>query len=228
MVSLRDDIDPFARGDEPADSQLDDKTVDEANPIIDPLGYDERKKGRGLQLAQNNRGAAAPRISGDALAARHADRVRALNEINIARQRKGLQPLTMKDLDDFIAATKAVRRSPTDFVVTPSSVSTEAAALRAAATTPFKNTSLTVSGRALPKHPNVAGFSNGEAMSQALRSPQAINQAADSAVGKILSEGTRTQRTHQRFGEIIDYNLPNGIGARFGAQNRDFITFLGR
>lgn len=104
----------------------------------------------------------------------------------------------------------------------------EKAALTSAANATYKNTAQTVAGRALTKHPNVAGFNDGVTLSKALRSPQAVNDAANRAVSNILSNGVRTQRTHNRFGDIIDYQLSNGIGARFNARTNDFIGFLGR
>ncbi|MFP3385890.1 hypothetical protein [Tritonibacter sp. SIMBA_163] len=107
-------------------------------------------------------------------------------------------------------------------------LATERAALSSAANAAYKDTAQTVAGRALTKHPNVAGFRNGDELSKALRSPQATNEAAERAVSNILSGGTRTQRAHSRFGDIIEYTLPSGIGARFSASTNGFIGFLGR
>ncbi|MFP3421994.1 hypothetical protein R0K19_21740, partial [Bacillus sp. SIMBA_161] len=73
-------------------------------------------------------------------------------------------------------------------------LATERAALSSAANAAYKDTAQTVAGRALTKHPNVAGFRNGDELSKALRSPQATNEAAERAVSNILSGGTRTQR----------------------------------
>jgi hypothetical protein len=47
----------------------------------------------------------------------------------------------------------------------------ERISLVAAANATYKSTALTVSGRALTKHPNVLGFSSGEQLSAAFRSP---------------------------------------------------------
>jgi ABC-type amino acid transport substrate-binding protein len=99
--------------------------------------------------------------------------------------------------------------------------------LVAAANATYKSTALTVSGRALTKHPNVLGFSSGEQLSAAFRSPQALNDAANKAISDIIASGTRVTRNHDRFGSIIDYTLSSGIGARFSS-NFEFITFLGR
>jgi len=98
----------------------------------------------------------------------------------------------------------------------------------ASANLPFKTTALSVAGRALTKHPNVVGAESGEALSRLYRTPQALNEAAYGAVSRIMSDGVRVARPHNRIGSIVEYTLDSGIGIRFNAEALDFITFLGR
>lgn len=109
--------------------------------------------------------------------------------------------------------------------LTARAIATENAAMLAAANAPFKETALTVAGRALTKHPNAAGFQTGVELSQALRSPAALNAAANDVVSAILSNGTRTI---SRDGQVVNIVLESSIGARFSVATGQFITFLGR
>lgn len=109
--------------------------------------------------------------------------------------------------------------------LTSRAIASENAALLAAANAPFKQTALTVSGRALTKHPNAAGFQTGVELSQAFRSPAALNAAASNVVSGIITNGTRTV---SRDGKVMSIALKSGIGARFSVTTGDFITFLGR
>ena len=101
----------------------------------------------------------------------------------------------------------------------------QAAAMRAAAGATYKTTSLTVAGRALAKHPNIAGFQTGVELSKVLRSPQALNEAANKAVANFMANGTRKV---SQDGKVVNYVMSNGLGVRFNAITNDFITFLGR
>lgn len=109
--------------------------------------------------------------------------------------------------------------------LTARAVASENAAMLAAANVLFKQTALTVSGRALTKHQNAAGFQTGVELSQALRSPAALNAAANDVVSAIITSGTRTV---SRDGKVVNVVLESGIGARFSVTTGEFITFLGR
>ncbi|MFD2845244.1 RHS repeat domain-containing protein [Paracoccus cavernae] len=104
----------------------------------------------------------------------------------------------------------------------------EQSAMAALAKSQFKNTRLTVAGRALTKHPNIAGFQSGEALSKTMRSPDAINEAASQAISNFMANGVRDARIHNTMGAIVDYTMPNGLGVRFNANTNEFIGFLGR
>lgn len=67
------------------------------------------------------------------------------------------------------------------------------------ATQAFKNTPFTQAGRALTKHPEVIGLTK-ETLNQTLRSPAAINAAAEGALGGILRDGTAVVRDLGRYG----------------------------
>ena len=55
-----------------------------------------------------------------------------------------------------------------------------------------------------------------------------INKAAADALKNILRTGTLTTKSTKAFGDVIDFKLPSGLGARFDAATNEFITFLGR
>lgn len=84
---------------------------------------------------------------------------------------------------------------------------------------------LTRAGRALTKHPNVIGESGNILQKLGLA---AVNARAAAALENILQSGTRVVKTTKAFGRVIDFKLPNGIGARFRAATGEFIGFLGR
>ena len=97
-------------------------------------------------------------------------------------------------------------------------------ALLRAGTQPFKDTALTQAGRALTKHPELVGLTK-ESLNQSLRSPAAINAAAEGALGGILQSGTAVSRTAGRFGQVLDVTGGSGFGARFSSAG-EFIGFL--
>jgi RHS repeat-associated protein len=96
--------------------------------------------------------------------------------------------------------------------------------LLGSATQPFKNTPFTQAGRALTKHPEVIGLTK-ETLNQTLRSPAAINAAAEGALGGIIRSGTAVARDTPRFGRVLDITAESGFGARF-SEAGEFITFL--
>ena len=70
------------------------------------------------------------------------------------------------------------------------------------------------------KHPNVVG-----------RMPQGLanqHRAAEDALKNIMRTGVKTTRDHNRYGRVTEYKLPNGVGARFNADETEFLGFLGR
>jgi hypothetical protein len=90
----------------------------------------------------------------------------------------------------------------------------------------FKNGPLTNVGRALTKHPNVIGETGN--ILQKLGGASGVNNAAANALKDIMENGTMTTKMTEAFGKVVDYTLPNGIGARFYADTNEFIGFLGR
>jgi hypothetical protein len=97
-------------------------------------------------------------------------------------------------------------------------------ALIGAATQRFKDTALTQAGRALTKHPEVVGLTK-ETLRQTLRTPEALNAAAEEALSGMLRSGTAVRSTTGRFGHVVEVTGPNGFGARFSAGG-EFIGFL--
>jgi uncharacterized protein RhaS with RHS repeats len=92
-----------------------------------------------------------------------------------------------------------------------------------------KGQALTRVGRELTKHPDVVNLTK-ETLRQSLRTDPAINQATASALKEILRTGIRTSETLPRFGEVIQYKIPGGFGARWyaaGDQIGQFIGFIG-
>ena len=90
---------------------------------------------------------------------------------------------------------------------------------------PFKGGSLTNAGRALTKHPEMVGHTK-QTIRQALRSDSAINSAASSALKNIMRTGARTNSTLPRYGEVVQFQIKNGFGARFRASDNSFIGFI--
>ena len=90
----------------------------------------------------------------------------------------------------------------------------------------YKNGPLSNVGRALAKHPNIIGESGN--ILQKLGGASNVNRVAAEALKNIMENGTMRQRMTKAFGEVIEYKLSNGLGARFNAITGDFIGFLGR
>jgi hypothetical protein len=90
----------------------------------------------------------------------------------------------------------------------------------------FRNGPLTNVGRALTKHPNVIGESGN--VLKSLGGAKDVNGAAAQALENIMQDGAMTTKMTRAFGQVIDYTLPSGIGARFSAETNEFIGFLGR
>ena len=86
---------------------------------------------------------------------------------------------------------------------------------------------LTAVGRALQKH----GDRVGSAFPKAVGNPSAINVQGEKVLKEILTN-PNVQRTVNannigRYGgTVVDYKIPNGIGARFNADESKFIGFL--
>jgi len=101
----------------------------------------------------------------------------------------------------------------------------ESAALEKGALQPF-NKSLTNAGRALTKHPEVANLTK-ETLRNTLKTDAAINQAAQRSLSTILKDGVRTTATLPRYGQVIQYQLPGGFGARWYGAGDKFGQFIG-
>jgi hypothetical protein len=65
-------------------------------------------------------------------------------------------------------------------------------------------------------------------MTKALGNTQGVNRAAADALKDIMRNGTPTLKVTKNFGQVIDFKLANGLGARFSAETNSFIGFLGR
>lgn len=83
-------------------------------------------------------------------------------------------------------------------------------------------------GRALTKHPNIAGAKSAQELIRRFGNNAGINKAAAEALKNIMRNGTRTTKTTKAFGDVVEFKLPNGLGARFNAVTNEFIGFLGR
>ena len=89
-----------------------------------------------------------------------------------------------------------------------------------------KATRHTQVGRALTKHPGVAGFNSFDDMMNTLKTPAAVNQAASAALKNIMRNGTRTVEHAPTLGtNVIQYRLPNGFGARWNMEG-GFVGFI--
>ena len=85
---------------------------------------------------------------------------------------------------------------------------------------------LTNVGRALQKHPNILKLIGRETSS--VTTNAARNEAGAQALKYIVRNGAQEVKVHKSFGKVIEYKLPNGLGARFKANTNEFIGFLGR
>ncbi|MEN9667149.1 MAG: hypothetical protein RLZZ326_3512, partial [Planctomycetota bacterium] len=93
---------------------------------------------------------------------------------------------------------------------------------------PYRNGLFTNAGRALTKHPNIVGASSAQELIKRYGNNAGINDAAAEALKNIMRQGAVTSKTTKAFGEVVEFKLPIGLGARFNAVTNEFITFLGR
>jgi hypothetical protein len=94
------------------------------------------------------------------------------------------------------------------------------------ATQIYRKGPLTNVGRALTKHPNIIGESGN--ILQKLGGADNVNAAGARALENIMRAGTLTTKSTAAYGDIIQYTLDSGLGARFSATNGEFIGFIGR
>jgi hypothetical protein len=83
---------------------------------------------------------------------------------------------------------------------------------------------LTAAGRALQKH----GSRTGSIFPKATGNIAEINAQGESVLNGILTNpnvGTVT-RHHARFGNVLEYRIPGGQGARFSGDGKTFFGFL--
>jgi len=92
------------------------------------------------------------------------------------------------------------------------------------ALSPHKGGSLTKAGRALTKHPEVVGATK-QTLRTGLRTDAAINKAAATQLKGIMRNGVRTTPELPRYGDVVQYQLPGGFGARW-TQAGEFIGFI--
>ena len=80
-------------------------------------------------------------------------------------------------------------------------------------------------GRALVKH----GSREGSIFPRASGNPEAINKQGETILKEILSspDVEVVTRHHARFGNVSEYKLPDGRGARFSADGENFFGFIG-
>ncbi|NLF33280.1 MAG: hypothetical protein GX591_20640, partial [Planctomycetes bacterium] len=93
---------------------------------------------------------------------------------------------------------------------------------------PYNNGLFTNAGRALTKHPNIVGAQNAQELTRRFGNQQGINEAAANALKNIMRNGAPATKMTKSYGLVVDYRLPNGLGARFSAETNEFIGFLGR
>lgn len=91
----------------------------------------------------------------------------------------------------------------------------------------------TNAGRGTAKHPNVLGVyvpkdQVQKALIDKFGSQAGVNRAAADALKNIMRNGTRSTQDTKAYGNVTDFKLDNGIGARFYSQSNKFIGFLGR
>jgi hypothetical protein len=73
-------------------------------------------------------------------------------------------------------------------------------------------------------HPNIVGLTSD--VLQTHGGARNVNVAASNAVQGFIQNGTVTIKPHSFWIKVIDYKLPSGLGVRFSAIIRKFITFL--
>ncbi len=82
----------------------------------------------------------------------------------------------------------------------------------------------TAVGRAMQKH----GSRTGSVFPKATGNAAAINSQGEAVLNGILtnSNATNAIRHHARFGNVLEYRIPGGQGARFSGDGKTFIGFL--
>ncbi len=82
----------------------------------------------------------------------------------------------------------------------------------------------TAVGRALQKH----GSRVGSAFPKAKGNASAINAQGEAVLKGILTNSnvTSVTRHHARFGNVLEYKIPGGQGARFSSDGKKFIGFI--
>jgi hypothetical protein len=108
----------------------------------------------------------------------------------------------------------------------PAIAQTTRAGFLRSATQAFKGGTLTNVGRALTKHPEVAGLTK-DTLRTALRTDAAINSAAERLLGEIIETGSVSYRNLPRFGATVEIRGAAGLGARFSEATDEFIGFIG-
>jgi hypothetical protein len=82
----------------------------------------------------------------------------------------------------------------------------------------------TAAGRALQKH----GSRTGSIFPKATGNAAAINAQGEAVLNGILTNPNATSaiRHHARFGNVLEYRISGGQGARFSGDGKTFIGFL--
>jgi hypothetical protein len=82
----------------------------------------------------------------------------------------------------------------------------------------------TVAGRSLQKH----GSLPGSAFPRATGNPAAMNAQGQTVLDQIIThpDVNSAIRHHARFGDILEYKIPGGQGARFSSNGKTFIGFI--
>ena len=119
-----------------------------------------------------------------------------------------------KSIDDLVKASKIFKGK------------TEQASHFISSFAKYKNTKFTKAGRDLTKHPRVSGFDSTDLSRQTHENEDAINLIAENSMKNIIENGTKITKPHTRYGEIIEYTLPDGYGARFEKVTKKMIGFI--
>jgi hypothetical protein len=89
----------------------------------------------------------------------------------------------------------------------------------------YKETDLSIAGRALTKHPEVIGLTKAT-LRLSLRRDEAVNQAAHDALKRIMRRSEPRRVVLPRYGAVIQVQEPGGFGARFLEESGEFIGFV--
>jgi hypothetical protein len=82
----------------------------------------------------------------------------------------------------------------------------------------------TAAGRALQKH----GSRAGSAFPKAAGNPAVINAQGETILNGIITNpnANTVMRHHARFGDVLEYKVSGGQGARFSSDGKVFIGFI--